>query len=77
MLFAALPGLVIALYRKRTRAFGIWTIILGILSLPVGFYVAPFRPDHAAIVLFLPTALLVAELLVSIIDWSPFKNYPP
>jgi len=74
MLFAALPGLVIALYRMRTRAFGVWTIALALLSLPVGFYVAPFRPDHAAIVLFLPTALLVSELLVSIIDWTSFKK---
>ena len=74
MLFAALPGLMISLFRKRTRVFGVWTIVLSVLSLPVGFYVAPFRPDHAAIVLFLPTALLVAELLVSIIDWSPIEK---
>jgi hypothetical protein len=74
LLFAALPGLVISLIRKRTRPFGIWTIILCIISLPVGFYVAPFRPDHAVIVLFLPTALLLADLLVSIIDWSPIEK---
>jgi hypothetical protein len=74
LLFAALPGLVISLFRKRTRVFGVWTIVLSVLSLPVGFYVAPFRPDHAVIVLFLPTALLVAELLVSIIDWSPVEK---
>ena len=63
MLFAALPGLVIVLFRRRTRAFGVWAIGLALLSMPIGFYVAPFRPDHAAIVLFLPTALLIAELL--------------
>jgi uncharacterized membrane protein len=74
MLFAALPGLVITLFRKRTRALGVWTIVLSMLSLPVGFYVAPFRPDHAVIVLFLPTALLVAELLISLIDWSPVEK---
>ena len=69
MLFAALPGLVIALWRRRSRAFGLWTLVLVLLSLPVGFYLAPFRPDHAAIILFLPSAMLIAELLVSIIDW--------
>jgi hypothetical protein len=74
MLFAALPGLIISLLRKQTRAFGVWTIVLVLLSLPAGFYVAPFRPDHGAIVLFMPTALLVAELLVSIIDWGSFKK---
>ena len=74
MLFAALPGLVIVLFRRRTRAFGVWTIGLALLSMPIGFYVAPFRPDHAAIVLFLPTVLLIAELLVSLIDWTPFEK---
>jgi hypothetical protein len=54
--------------------FGLWTIILAMLSLPVGFYLAPFRPDHAVIILFLPTALFVAELIVSIIDWVPIKK---
>jgi hypothetical protein len=48
--------------------------MLGIFSLPVGFYVAPFRPDHAVIVLFVPTAMLVAELFISAIDWSPIEK---
>jgi hypothetical protein len=74
LLFAALPGLIIALYRSRTRAFGVWSLLLGILSLPVGVYIAPFRPDHAVIVLFLPTAMLVAELFISAVDWSPLEK---
>lgn len=68
LLFIALPGLVISLLRRQTRVFGVWSLVLALMSLPAGFYVAPFRPDHAVIVLFLPTAMLVAELLVSIID---------
>lgn len=74
LLFAALPGLVITVIRRGTRVFGVWTIILALLSLPIGFYVAPFRPDHAAIVLFLPTAMMIAELLVSIVDWRQFEK---
>ena len=70
MLFVALPGLLISLIRRHTRSFGAWTIVLVLISVPVGFSISPFRPDHAAIVLFLPTALLVAELFVSIIDWT-------
>jgi hypothetical protein len=77
LLFAALPGLIIALYRSRTRVFGIWALLLVILSLPVGVYIAPFRPDHAVIVLFLPTAMLVAELFISAIDWSPVEKLEP
>jgi hypothetical protein len=74
VLFMALPGLIISLFRKRTRAFGIWSIMLIILSQPIGIQVSPFRPDHAAIVLFLPTVILVAELFVSAIDWSPIEK---
>jgi hypothetical protein len=74
LLFAALPGLVISLFRPRTRAFGMWTLVLALLSLPAGFYVAPFRPDHAVIVLFLPIAMLLSELLVSFIDWTPIER---
>jgi hypothetical protein len=75
LLLIALPGLIISLLHYRTRAFGVWTIILGILSFPVGVYLAPFRPDHAVIVLFLPTAMMVAELFISAIDWSPIKQF--
>ncbi len=75
LLFVALPGLIISLFHQRTRTFGIWTIILGIISLPVGVYVAPFRPDHAVIVLFLPTAMMVAELFISATDWSPIERF--
>jgi hypothetical protein len=74
LLFMAVPGLLIALYHSRTRVFGVWSLLMGILSLPVGVYIAPFRPDHAAIVLFLPTAMLVAELFISVIDWSPLEK---
>ena len=71
LLFLAIPGLVITLFKKRTLVFGLWTIVLCLMSLPFGLYMAPFRPDHAAIVLFLPTALLIAELFISALDWSP------
>ena len=75
LLFLAIPGLVIILFKKRTLVFGLWTIALCLMSLPFGIYMAPFRPDHAAIVLFLPTALLIAELFISALDWSPGNRF--
>ena len=69
LLFLAIPGLALAIWRKGTRAFGIWALILSVLSLPWMVQIAPFRPDHAAIVLFLPVCLLVADLFVSLVDW--------
>jgi Family of unknown function (DUF6541) len=69
LLFLAIPGLVMAIWRKWTRPFGIWALILSLLSMPWMIQIAPFRPDHAAIVLFLPVSLLVSDLFVSLTDW--------
>ena len=69
LLLPALLGLAIALWRWQTRALALWAIALGLFSLPWGVYLAPFRPDHVVIVLFLPIALLVSDLLVSLLDW--------
>jgi hypothetical protein len=75
LLLLALPGLVISLLRRRTLVFGLWTLILVIISLPWGFYLAPFRPDHAVIVLFLPTAILIADLFITGLDWQPWLRF--
>jgi hypothetical protein len=68
LLFLAPLGLVVALLPSRSRAFALWTFVLGLLSLPWGPYVTPFRPDHSVIVLFLPVTLLVAALFVALSD---------
>jgi hypothetical protein len=75
LLFLAIPGLVISLFRRRTLIFGLWTIVLAIISLPWGLYLAPFRPDHAVIVLFLPTAILIADLFITGMDWQPWLRF--
>ncbi len=66
---AALPGLAILVWRRGTRVIGAWSAFLVISALPWGVYLAPFRPDHAVIVLFLPVALMASDLLISILDW--------
>lgn len=68
-LLISLGGLPIAMRRRETRAFAVWALVLGLLTLPWGVHLAPFRPDHAAIVLFLPAALLLADLILTVIDW--------
>jgi hypothetical protein len=70
LLFLAPAGLVLALLSSRSRAFALWAVFLGLLSLPWGPYVTPFRPDHAVIVLFLPVTLLVAALFTALSDGS-------
>lgn len=70
LLFLAPLGLVVGLLSSRSRAFALWSLVLGLLSLPWGLYMTPFRPDHSVIVLFVPVTLLVAALFVSLADWS-------
>jgi hypothetical protein len=57
-------GLLAALFfsfrKGNLRPFALWGLILGALAVPWGFRLAPFRPDHFTIVLFLPASLLAA-----------------
>lgn len=50
-------GLVLALVWRTQVALGIWSLLLAFLTLPWSFSLHPFRPDHFAIVLFLPVTL--------------------
>jgi hypothetical protein len=68
-LIISLGGLPLAIRRRETLAFALWTLALIFLSLPWGFHLAPFRPDHATIVLFLPATLLLTDLIVTVINW--------
>ena len=69
LLYLALPGLLIAAWRPRTRVFATWAILLGLLSLPWGLVISPFRPDHAVIVLFLPLVLFSGDVFVTGADF--------
>ena len=64
LLIAAGLGLIIALIFVKWRPrfpgktpLSLWSLWLGIMTLPVGLTLSPFRPDHFAIILFLPIAL--------------------
>ena len=55
-----------AVLRPGTRALALWGLLMALLTLPWGLRLAPFRPDHMAILLFLPAAVLLAGLVVGI-----------
>jgi len=69
-LVAAVVGLVWALLRKPVNPLALWGLLLALLTLPWGLRLGPWRPDHMAIVLFLPAAFLVADLVFSLVDWA-------
>ena len=62
LLIAAAAGLLLALILRQSVGFGLWSLLVGVLALPIGISLGPFRPDHFAIVLFLPAALWVGWL---------------
>lgn len=62
-------ALVWILAASQERALAVWGLLLGLLTLPWGLRLGPYRPDHMAIVLFLPAALLLAGALGEIARW--------
>jgi len=57
LLLPAGIGLVWALVKQKQTPFAIWTVICALLALPWSIVLRPFRPDHFAIILFLPISV--------------------
>jgi len=64
----ALAALVWLLVRGPARALSFWALGMGLLMLPWGLRVAPFRPDHMTILVFLPASLLLGQALTRLAD---------
>jgi len=47
-------------WRRGSRDFALWSTMMLFLSFPWGLRFGPFRPDHMAIVLFIPASLLLS-----------------
>ena len=69
LLLPAGLGLVVALLLRRSVSFALWSLALAALTLPWGVALRPFRPDHFAIVLFLPLTLLAGWLMWLAARW--------
>ncbi|GAP12267.1 hypothetical protein BECAL_03473 [Bellilinea caldifistulae] len=59
-------GLLWGLLRRGARHLAFWGLVIALLMLPWGVRLNPIRPDHMAIVLFLPAALLLANGVVGL-----------
>ncbi|GAP12270.1 hypothetical protein LARV_00001 [Longilinea arvoryzae] len=65
----ALAALVWLLVRGPGRELAAWGLVMGLLMLPWGMRLSPFRPDHMAILIFLPAAVLLGAGLARLADW--------
>ena len=66
LLALSLPGFLLAIFQRKARGLTLWTALLMILTIPWGLKLGPFRPDHMAIILFLPAGWLLAFFLVQV-----------
>jgi hypothetical protein len=64
-----LAGLAALFRRSPMRVFAVWGLILAAQTLPWGLRIAPFRPDHLAIVVYLPASILAAGGLICLADY--------
>jgi len=75
---AALAALIWLLARGPERTVSAWGLLVGLLMLPWGLRLSPFRPDHMAILAFLPAALLLgaglARLAGLLARWRPWAG---
>ncbi|MBN1439385.1 MAG: hypothetical protein JW929_08255 [Anaerolineales bacterium] len=70
LLGAGLAAAAAALFRRGPRRIlAGWGLILALQTLPWGMRIEPFRPDHLAIVLFLPAAVLAADGYLFLAQW--------
>ena len=66
LLILAGIGLLVSLVRGSTRLIAVWGLLVAVLATPFGPRFNPFRPDHLAIVLFLPGSLMLSQLVVTL-----------
>ena len=77
LLLPAGIGLVWALVKRKQTAFALWTVLCALLTLPWSIVLRPFRPDHFAIILFLPLSLWagwafwqIGSQLAKLLKWN-------
>jgi len=68
LLGVAAVGLILAFFWRSSRPLAAWGLLLALLTLPWGVRLDPFRPDHMAILLFLPAALLIGGLVFAAVE---------
>jgi hypothetical protein len=68
LMFGLIGAVAILFMDRRWRPFAVWGLLLGVLALPWGFRLAPFRPDHLTILLYLPAAILVSTAVWMLAD---------
>jgi len=74
LLLVAGIGLILGLRHGEEPGFGLWSLLIALMSAPWGIRLSPFRPDHFVIISFLPVTLwagyLVWQAGLALSRWS-------
>ena len=65
----ALLGLIFIWWQKGARDIALWSTFMVLLAIPWGPRFGPFRPDHMAIVLFVPGSIMLAYGWFKVCEW--------
>ncbi|HOZ38050.1 MAG TPA: hypothetical protein PLH64_04785 [Anaerolineaceae bacterium] len=68
LVLLTIVGLVLGLFRPKWRPFAIWSFMLILFTLPLGFEILSFRSDHFGLILFLIISLMSAICLIWLYD---------
>ena len=63
LLLVAGIGLILGLRHLKEFGFGLWSLLIALMSAPWGIRLSPFRPDHFVIISFLPVTLWAGYLV--------------
>lgn len=69
-------GLLWSFFHRKNLSFSLWGLVITLLMVPWGLRLGSFRPDHMAIILFLPISLFAADFIYRMFDQAVVLRKP-
>jgi hypothetical protein len=73
LMAGALLGLVLIWWQKGARGMALWSSLIILFAVPWGLRFGPFRPDHMAIILFIPASIVLSYAWVWLCEWLQIR----
>lgn len=69
----AVLGLITLLVKSNRRHFALWSMLVGLLCIPIGIVIFGFRNDHFSLVVFMSISILGALFLIELTEFLTYK----